>query len=145
MPGRIIGVAVDGSGQSQNALNWFIDNLYREGDSVVLIHVAEFNLSVGVLPNVDAISKLVKEQEEKVSTFTGGLTEMLKKKGIPGKVVRESGKPGEAIIAVAKRENVSSLVMGTRGLGTFKRTLLGSVSDFVLHNSHIPVTIVPSS
>ncbi|KAK6175601.1 hypothetical protein SNE40_014028 [Patella caerulea] len=144
MARRVIGVAVDGSNQSQNAFNWFIDNLYREGDSVVLIHIAEFNLSVGVSPDVDAICKLVKEQEEKVSTLTGQLTEILKKKGIPGKVVRETGKPGEAIIGVAQKENVSSLVMGTRGLGTFKRTVLGSVSDFVLHNADVPVTVVPS-
>ena len=31
--------------------------------------------------------------------------------------------------------------MGTRGLGTVRRTILGSVSDYVLHHAHCPVCI----
>lgn len=33
------------------------------------------------------------------------------------------------------------IVMGTRGMGKVKRTFLGSVSDHVLHHSHVPVII----
>ena len=33
------------------------------------------------------------------------------------------------------------IVMGTRGLGTVRRTILGSVSDYVLHHAHCPVII----
>ncbi len=31
--------------------------------------------------------------------------------------------------------------MGTRGMGTIRRTLLGSVSDYVVHHAHCPVTV----
>ena len=50
-------------------------------------------------------------------------------------------RPGEALIEVAKKEKVNQIVMGTRGLGTIRRTILGSVSDYVLHHAHCTVTI----
>ena len=33
------------------------------------------------------------------------------------------------------------IVMGTRGLGAIRRTILGSVSDYVLHHTKIPLVI----
>ncbi|XP_048257557.1 universal stress protein PHOS34-like isoform X2 [Haliotis rufescens] len=41
----------------------------------------------------------------------------------------------------AKKINAHIIVMGTRGMGTIKRTILGSVSDGVLHHCHIPTLI----
>ncbi|ESO84392.1 hypothetical protein LOTGIDRAFT_204747 [Lottia gigantea] len=143
--GRVLGVSVDGSEQSLKAFDWCLNNLYRNGDSVVGIIITEYNLSVGVVPNQDALGKLVKEQEDKVSNLIGQLTDKLKSKSIPGKIVRGSGKVGEAILKVVETEKVESLVMGTRGLGAFKRAILGSVSEFVVRNSPIPVTIVPNN
>ena len=61
---------------------------------------------------------------------------------IHGKVRRMGGKPGEAIIIAAKEEKASMIVTGTRGLGSMRRTFLGSVSDYVLHHSDVPVVIV---
>ena len=50
-------------------------------------------------------------------------------------------KPGKIIVDIIKKENVNTVVMGTRGLGTVTRTLLGSVSDYVLHHAHCTVVI----
>jgi len=52
-----------------------------------------------------------------------------------------SGRPGEIIIDVANEEKVAMIVMGTRGLGTVRRTILGSVSDYVVHHSGCPVVV----
>lgn len=55
----------------------------------------------------------------------------------------ESGKPGEAICHAAKEHHASMIVMGSRGQNAIRRTFVGSVSDYVLHHAHIPVTVVP--
>jgi len=53
------------------------------------------------------------------------------------------GKPGEAICCVIKECDVDLVVMGSRGMGAVRRTFVGSVSDYVLHHSHVPVVICP--
>ena len=60
------------------------------------------------------------------------------------KVRGETSKtPGEGIIGLAEKENADFIVMGTRGLDVVRRTLLGSVSDYVVRHSQVPVLICP--
>lgn len=60
---------------------------------------------------------------------------------IKGDIVRAYGEPGHAIIEKAKELNASYIVTGSRGLGKIRKTLLGSVSSYLLHHSHIPVVV----
>jgi nucleotide-binding universal stress UspA family protein len=54
------------------------------------------------------------------------------------------GKPaGEVICKVCQDENANLIVMGTRGQGLLRRTLVGSVSDYVVHHAHTPTAVVP--
>ena len=54
-----------------------------------------------------------------------------------------SGKPGEAICKKAEECGADMIVIGSRGQNAVRRTFVGSVSDYVLHHAHIPITIVP--
>ena len=51
--------------------------------------------------------------------------------------------PGHGIIVVAENEGANLIVMGTRGLDVVRRTLLGSVSDYVVRHSKVPVLVCP--
>ena len=56
-----------------------------------------------------------------------------------------SHKPGEVIVETAAEEKATFIVMGTRGLGSVRRTLMGSVSDYVVHHAKCPVMICRES
>ena len=47
-----------------------------------------------------------------------------------------------AIVDVADEEQSDLIVMGSRGFGTFRSMLVGSVSHYVLQQAHCPVLIV---
>lgn len=53
----------------------------------------------------------------------------------------QASKPAEGILRVAKEENAALVITGTRGLGKLRRTLLGSVSDYLVHHSNVPVLV----
>ena len=52
------------------------------------------------------------------------------------------GDEGPKIINFANIESYDIIVIGSRGMGSFKETFLGSTSNYVLHKSKIPVLIV---
>ena len=56
--------------------------------------------------------------------------------------MRGTGEPGEAILKIAKGENASFVIMGSRGQSKLRRTLMGSVSDYVMHHANCPVIVV---
>ena len=54
----------------------------------------------------------------------------------------ESKRPGEVICKLAEDESADLIVIGSRGIGTLRRTILGSVSDYCVHHAHTPVLVV---
>ena len=52
------------------------------------------------------------------------------------------GSPGDAIVDVAAEIKAGLIVVGSRGLGGFKRLLMGSVSEATVHHSACPVLVV---
>jgi nucleotide-binding universal stress UspA family protein len=52
------------------------------------------------------------------------------------------GRPDAAIVWLAEKIGAGLVVVGSRGLGSMKRTLIGSVSDSVARHGHCPVMVV---
>src|SRR5699024_5555442 len=50
--------------------------------------------------------------------------------------------PGKKIILQAKNLNCDLIVIGSRGLGGFKKLILGSISSYVVNHASIPVLVV---
>jgi nucleotide-binding universal stress UspA family protein len=144
LTGTLVLIAVDASDQAEFAFNYYVSHLHVEGYQILLVHAAE----PPILPvGNDELSRenwdqMMDREHERIRALEDKYGAMMAAHKLSGRIVAVfSNKPGETICKVALRENVSMVVMGTRGLGLVRRTLLGSVSQFVLHHAHCPVCI----
>lgn len=55
--------------------------------------------------------------------------------------IRE-GDPAKEILTYAETYGIDHIIIGSRGLGNIKGTLLGSVSSKVIHTAKCPVTVI---
>lgn len=53
------------------------------------------------------------------------------------------GKPGREIVRLATQQGADLIVMGTHGLGAAGRLFFGSVTDYVLRHTPVPLLAVP--
>jgi nucleotide-binding universal stress UspA family protein len=53
------------------------------------------------------------------------------------------GYPMEEILKVASEEKCDLIILGSHGKGVLRQTLLGSISNVVLHRTRKPVFIIP--
>ncbi|KAL5015112.1 hypothetical protein ScPMuIL_009382 [Solemya velum] len=136
---RVVAIAVDESEHSEQAFRWYMDNIRRPDDFLLLIHCPETYDFTMASPGV--VEQLLKELEERVNKLEQTYRAKLKGHGVVGKFRTGSGKPGETICSISKEENATMIITGTRGLGKFRRTIMGSVSDYVIHHSNVPVLV----
>ena len=66
----------------------------------------------------------------------------IKESGIDATVSVEVGPAAKTIAQFVKDKQCDAIIMGTRGLGGVSGILLGSITTKVLHEVHVPVTLV---
>ncbi|XP_064649573.1 universal stress protein Slr1101-like isoform X2 [Lineus longissimus] len=141
---RVI-LAIDASEHAERAFCYYFENIHRPDNEVIFTHSAEyprmpFGQQIPTEQWEQEIAKKEKDMRQLEESYTKKLTD--------AKVANRSrfvyhAKPGEAICHIAQEENADLIVTGTRGLGAIRRTVLGSVSDYVLHHAKVPVLICP--
>jgi len=143
----VVLVAIDQSEQADEAFNWYLDNLHKHGNDLLLLHVAEppYVSTQLMYMTAEMYSNLLLQEKEKAKELEERFAHKMREHHVGGRIKAVfHPRPGEALIETAKEEKVELIVMGTRGLGTVRRTILGSVSDFVLHHAHCPICIYRS-
>ncbi|CAG5121251.1 unnamed protein product [Candidula unifasciata] len=145
-PPRKILIAMDGSKHSDYAFDWYVKYFYKDKDDVLIAYCSEH---AGLLtapfqaPASSAVSRMVREEEMDSASALSQFQKKLQNAGIKGNVIRLSGgKPGEVIVKASEEHKVDMIITGTRGLGTIRRTLMGSVSQYVVHHASCPVLVV---
>ncbi|MEM3731786.1 MAG: universal stress protein [Candidatus Bathyarchaeia archaeon] len=127
-------ICIDGSEHSLQAFKYAANLAQKFGSKITLINVQE--------PRIyDYAPQTAKDLGEKILLKALELAG-IEKVEVDKKV--EFGIPSEKIVKVAERENHDLIVLGSRGLGTVKRFLLGSVSDYVSQKAKCSILIVPA-
>jgi nucleotide-binding universal stress UspA family protein len=135
-------VAVDGSPDADEALTQAIDLAEREHTRLTLItgvqklpSVAYIGLTGAALAQIDTDARAWAED-----VLRGARDRV--PNDIPVTTILTDHPIRAALIDQIKRSRHDLLVMGSRGRGAVRATLLGSVSHYVLNHSPIPALIV---
>lgn len=133
---RKILVGFDGSEQSIRALEAAAYLAKALGAEIVSLTVADYSSAAAQDPQAVLI---VREAAHKIS---GEALKILEARGVRGSSLVREGDPVSEIVRTSKEIGADLIVVGSRGLSTLKRILLGSVSQGVVARSSIPVLVV---
>jgi nucleotide-binding universal stress UspA family protein len=146
--GRTIICGVDGSPDSQAALEVAAQLADRLGSALILAHVAEPEYvpyaaayPVGGTSGPTAVAKDVESEKEAAARLLelvavdAGLADAERRVAI--------GQPAEQLAELADEADAELIVIGSRGQGALKSAFLGSVSYSLVGIARCPVLIVP--
>lgn len=133
-------VATDGSEYSRRAVKIAIELARKFNSEVEMLFVIrmpqEYDTNVY---NYQILLDQIEEEGERTIVATLEGTDLT---GVVLKSKKLHGNPGNVIIQEVENENIDLVVMGSHGYGVFVGSVLGSVSQKVLHGAKCPVLIV---
>jgi nucleotide-binding universal stress UspA family protein len=146
---RNVLVAVDGSENSDRALDFALDLAEKFGASITILNVSE-SLAMSAVPQESAVypsggtAVLAKDlraiQNEVISKNVSHAREV--KPNLPVSSMLKEGDAALEIVNAAKDGGFDVIVVGHRGTGKMRERFLGSTSEKVAHNAPCPVVIV---
>ncbi|WP_342430903.1 universal stress protein [Neobacillus sp. FSL H8-0543] len=141
MKERIL-VAIDGSDNSLQALAEAVKLAEANPSKLYLVnvqpsfHTIHTRLFIG--------ENMIREyQTELFEKAVEPAVQYLEGRDIDYVVLMKVGDPIYQICHLARDLNAKYIVMGSRGMGLIRGTVLGSVSSGVLHETEIPMLIIP--
>jgi nucleotide-binding universal stress UspA family protein len=139
MAGIVVGV--DGSPNSQKALDWALDEAALRKAHLTVLAVAPAAASIWGITGQFSPSQ---ETQETVNQAATDLVDnAVSRHGHQEVTVRTvSGVPADELVKASVGADL--VVVGSRGVGGFARLTLGSVGAQVAHHAQCPVVIVPS-
>ena len=139
---RVI-VGVDGSADSAAALRFAFEAAERQQLGVTVVHTWDLDVDATAAALAWSVDWQQADEQERalVAEAVAGYASEFPTVDVCRHVVR-----GHPVAELARQsENAALLVLGTRGRGSAKGLVLGSVSQRVLHDAHCPVAVVSAS
>lgn len=135
-------VPVDGSEPALDAVRHAI-RLQREGlkADFLLVTVQEptYVYEMVLAPDAEVLEKTTGAAGARALEGAEGL---FRRAGVAFDREIVSGNAASSLLELVQRSGCEAVIMGARGLGKVRSALLGSVSQAVVHDAKVPVTIV---
>ena len=135
LPRKIL-LATDGSPDAGRATEAASDLAERSGAGLHVVHVWHDALGFA---RESVRRELVRRGQEVLD----GQVEKIREAGaaVAGAHLR-AGRTSDEVIALSEEIGAGLLVVGSRGLGTVQRILMGSQSEEIVHHSRVPVLVL---
>lgn len=149
LPIARIMVPIDGSKNSIVALQAAVALASDYSAELIIVHVLTahtIGVSLSSVSNTPPLAVVSEEEERSAKKIVDESVTFAKRHKVNarGQVLHGQTSIVESIVLEAEEEKVDLIVIGTRGLGGFKRLLIGSVSTGVVTHAHCPVFVVRS-
>ena len=143
-------VCLDGSELAQQIMPYATEEAIRFEGKLVLLQVVQepvtfspgFPGEAPVPVETDNMVERTEDALDRARNYLKKLAAPLRKKGIQVETVAVPGRPGEAILDYAYTNNIGLITIATHGRGGLRRVVFGSVADYVLRQSGLPVLVI---
>ena len=143
-------VCLDGSDVAEQILPYVKQQAKFFKSTVVFLHVTPEPMIVPIgIPGEPGYpiqtKSMIKEMEQEIfhsEEYLDNLALGFKKLGIRTKCVILEGLAGEEIVKYVKANRINLIALATHGRSGVGRTILGSVADFVVRESGLPILII---
>ncbi len=138
---RRIVVGVDGSAGSARAFAWAVRLARETGATVEAVQAWELTYA-WIDSYVPDLERWAKEAKATAERSLDTVVDAVPADGVVIERNAIEGMPAKVLLDAADRADL--IVVGSRGRGGFRGLLMGSVSQQVVHHSHVPVLVVPN-
>lgn len=136
--GRIV-VGVDGSEGSKRAVEWGAREARLHGARLELVHVYEAPFVHEPLGGAEDVELIMGRAEEMAQRTLASVAAQVE--GVPVQTIPLlDSSPAHALVEHSRGADM--LVVSARGLGPFRRLVLGSVSTQFAHHAEVPLVII---
>lgn len=136
---KTIVVALDGSERSLQALKYAQSLAEKYSSKLIMVHAYPHTSDLHAYEGYEKLISTRKIAGEKVLE-TG--RKLVGQSPIDVEKNLLEGPPADAILSVVESRNADLVVLGTRGMGSIKGLLYGSVATKVSHHAACPVLVV---
>jgi len=137
-------IAFDGSENAIRAIDKMLETIDTNKLHAHLLNVCEpIRVNEVIFKDtLDDMQAIDKERKEAGLTLLEPAKALLESAGVKFDIHVSMGSPAEVITKLAHEYHCNLIVMGTRGMGTIKNLLLGSVASKVIHLTETPLLLV---
>jgi nucleotide-binding universal stress UspA family protein len=144
-------VCLDGSLLAEKVLPYAIDQAQHYGSEVVLFRVVSepslISLALPGMPGVPVetagMERQIKEEEKQVESYLAALADRIRTENKVNVSYDSSlGEAGDSIVEYADDNQVELIAIATHGRSGPGRVVLGSVADYVIRNTRLPVLLI---
>jgi nucleotide-binding universal stress UspA family protein len=147
-------VCLDGSPMAEKVLPYVVDQALHHNAEMVLFRVVSepslISLALPGMPGVPVetagMERQIKGEEKQVESYLAALAERIqtenKENSLNVSYDSTLGEAGESIVEYADDHEVELIALATHGRSGPSRVVLGSVADYVIRNTRLPILLI---
>lgn len=133
----------DGSEKSIKVLEHVKAFALNFKSKVIVVHTYELPLLInGYEMNPGIFDEMADDLKSRGEGILKEVKKELESRGIINETCIQRGNPGQIITELSVKNNCDIIIMGSRGLGSIKSVIVGSVSNYVIHHAKCPVFVI---